>query len=49
LATHSLKTQVQVLQDENQALTGRIQTLEKVIEDRQIKVEPANDEATQKS
>lgn len=48
LGTHSLKTQVQVLQDENQALVGRVKTLEKVIEDRQIKVEPANDEATLK-
>jgi hypothetical protein len=46
LGSHSLKTQVQVLQDENQALVNRMKTLEKVIEDRQIKVEPANEETT---
>jgi hypothetical protein len=44
LGSHSLKTQVQVLQDENEALVDRMKTLEKVIEDRQIHVEPANGE-----
>jgi hypothetical protein len=44
LGSHSLRAQIQVLQDENQALMDRTKTLERVIEDRQIKVEPANEE-----